>query len=169
MKKTFFFSLAILTIASCNKMDLTPDRAANQLSSDARALTPLTNFTNLVKELGKYFGPLSSNPTNTVYTAAIYDGAQAGFAIGQSTSVAQYLNFVEDMGYFENNTTRFNRWAGSIGNAKTMIGVSRQYNSLSTAKTAAAWEPSGAKKAGIMVFAGNVDSVYTNGIFRAVL
>jgi hypothetical protein len=128
-----------------------------------------TNYTNLIKEFGLYFGPLSSNPTNTIYTAAIYDGAQAGYAIGQSTTVAQYLNFVEDMGYFENNTTRFNRWANYIGASKTMIGVSKQYNSLSTAKTAAAWEPSSGTKAGIMVFAGNVDSAYTNGIFRAVL
>ena len=127
-----------------------------------------TNFTNLIKEFGKYFGPLSSNSTSTVYTAAIYDGAQAGFAIGQSPTVAQYLNFVEDMGYFENNTTRFNRWANSIGPSKTMIGVSKQYNSLSNAKTAAAWEPSSGKKAGIMVFAGNVDSSYTNQIFRAI-
>ncbi|HEY6901808.1 MAG TPA: glycosyl hydrolase family 18 protein [Puia sp.] len=127
-----------------------------------------TNFTNLVKEFGKYFGPLSSNPSNTIYTAAIYDGAQAGFAIGQSTTVAQYLNFVEDMGYFENNTTRFNRWGNVIGHSKTMIGVSKQYNSLANATTAAAWEPSGAPKAGIMVFAGNVDSSYTNKIFRAV-
>jgi len=128
-----------------------------------------TNFTNLIKEFGKYFGPLSSNSTSTVYTAAIYDGAQAGYAIGQSPAVAQYLNFVEDMGYFENNTTRFNRWANYIGASKTMIGVSKQYNSLSSAKAAAAWEPSGtAKKAGIMVFAGNVDSSYTNQIFRAI-
>lgn len=58
-----------------------------------------TNFTNLVKAFGAYFGPLSSNPTGTVYTAAIYSGGQAGYAIGQSTSVAAYLNFVEDMGY----------------------------------------------------------------------
>jgi hypothetical protein len=127
-----------------------------------------TNFTNLVKEFGLYFGPRSSNPTGTIYTAAIYDGAQAGFAIGQSTTVAAYLNYVEDMGYFENNTTRFNRWANVIGASKTMIGVSKQYNSLSNATTAAAWEPSGGTKAGIMVFAGNVDSAYTNKIFRAV-
>jgi hypothetical protein len=32
----------------------------------------------------------------------------------------------------------------------------------------AAWEPTGGIKAGIMVFAGNVDSAYTNSIFRAV-
>lgn len=127
-----------------------------------------TNYTNLIKQFGSYFGPLSSNSTTTIYTAAIYDGAQAGYAIGQSTSVAQYLNFVEDMGYSENNTTRFNRWANVIGASKTMIGVSKQYNSLSNATTAAAWEPSGATKAGIMVFAGNVDSSYTNTIFRAV-
>jgi hypothetical protein len=127
-----------------------------------------SNYTNLVKAFGAYFGPLSSNSTSTIYTAAIYDGAAAGSAIGQNTSVAQYLNFVEDMGYWENNTTRFNRWANYIGNGKTMVGVSKQYNSLSNATTAAAWEPSGAKKAGIMVFAGNVDSSYTNTIFRAV-
>lgn len=59
-----------------------------------------TNYTNLVKAFGSYFGPLSSNSTTTT--------------------------------------------------------------------TAAAWEPSGAKKAGIMVFAGNVDSSYTNTISRAV-
>ncbi|HEY4338025.1 MAG TPA: glycosyl hydrolase family 18 protein [Puia sp.] len=127
-----------------------------------------TNYTNLIKAFGSYFGPLSSNSTTTVYTAAIYDGAAAGTAIGQSTTVAQYLNFVEDMGYWENNTTRFNRWATHIGNSKTMVGVSKQYNTVSNATTAAAWEPSGAKKAGIMVFAGNVDSSYTNKIFRAV-
>ena len=127
-----------------------------------------TNYTNLIKAFGSWFGPLSSNSTTTVYTAAIYDGAQAGFAIGQSTSVAQYLNFVEDQGYFENNTTRFNRWATHIGDSKTMIGVSKQYNSLSNATTAAAFEPTGGTKAGIMVFAGNVDSSYTNTIFRAV-
>ncbi|SEW28272.1 hypothetical protein SAMN05428988_3934 [Chitinophaga sp. YR573] len=128
-----------------------------------------TNFTNLVKAFGAYFGPLSNNPTGTVYTAAIYSGGQAGYAIGQSTSVAAYLNFVEDMGYFQNNTTRFNRWANYIGAPKTMIGVSKQYNSVSTAITAAAWQPAnGTKKAGIMVFAGNVDSSYTNRIFRAV-
>ncbi|KAA2241684.1 hypothetical protein F0L74_17560 [Chitinophaga agrisoli] len=127
-----------------------------------------TNFTNLVKEFGKYFGPKSNNPANTIYTAAIYSGGQAGYAIGQSPAVAQYLNFVEDMGYFQNNITRFNRWANSIGAAKTMIGVSKQYNSLSNAMTAATWEPAGATKAGIMVFAGNVDSSYTNRIFRAI-
>ena len=127
------------------------------------------NYTNLIKAFGSYFGPLSANSTTTIYTAAIYDGAQAGYAIGQSTTVAQYLNFVEDMGYFENNTTRFNRWANTIGHSKTMIGISKQYNSLSNATTAAAWEPSGAKKAGIMVFAANVDSSYSNTIFRAIL
>ena len=127
-----------------------------------------TNYTNLIKEFGLYFGPLSANSTTTIYTAAIYDGARAGFAIGQSPTVAQYLNFVEDMGYFENNTTRFNRWANFIGPSKTMIGVSKQYNSKSNASTAAAWEPSSGTKAGIMVFAGNVDSSYTNTIFRAV-
>lgn len=127
-----------------------------------------TNFTNLVKAFGAYFGPLSSNPSNTVYTAAIYSGGQAGYAIGQSTSVAAYLNFVEDMGYNQNNTTRFNRWANYIGASKMMIGVSKQMNSINNAITAAGWQPSNGTKAGIMVFAGNVDSSYTNRVFRAL-
>ncbi|GGB03574.1 EndoS/ChiA family endoglycosidase [Puia dinghuensis] len=127
-----------------------------------------TNYTNLIKAFGSYFGPLSSNSTTTVYTAAIYDGAQAGFAIGQHSSVAKYLNFVEDMGYFEDDYSRFNNWAPHIGDSKTTDGMSKQYNSLSDATTFAAWEPSGGTKAGIMVFAGNVDSAYTNTIFRAV-
>lgn len=127
-----------------------------------------TNFTNLVKQFGAYFGPLSANSTTTVYTAAIYSGAQAGYAIGQSTTVAQYLNFVEDMGYSQNNTTRFNRWANYIGSSKTMIGVSKQMNSLTNALTASAWLPASGNKAGIMVFAGNVDSAYTNKVFRAL-
>jgi hypothetical protein len=127
-----------------------------------------TNYTNLLKALGAYFGPKSSNSTTEIMTAAIYNGAQAGYAIGQSTTVAAYFNFVEDMGYWENNTTRFDLWANYIGDGKTMVGVSKQYNSLSNAETAAAWEPSGGTKAGIMVFAGNVDSSYTNSIFRKV-
>ncbi|HTJ51808.1 MAG TPA: hypothetical protein VL443_20250 [Cyclobacteriaceae bacterium] len=126
-----------------------------------------SNFIALVEAFGAYFGPKSSNPTNTLYTAAIYDGGQAGFAIGQSTTVAAYFNFVMDMGYSENNTTRFNQWANYIGAGKTMIGVSNQYNSLSNATAAAAWQPSGAMKAGIMVFAGNVNKPYTDAVFAA--
>ena len=126
-----------------------------------------SNYIALVQAFGAYFGPKSSNPTTTLYTAAIYDGAQAGFAIGQSPTVAAYLNFVMDMGYFEDNTTRFNLWANYIGAGKTMIGVSNQYNSLSNATAAAAWQPSGALKAGIMVFAGNVNKPYTDAIFAA--
>jgi len=37
------------------------------------------------------------------------------------TSEAQYLNFVEDMGYWENNTTRFNRRATHIGICRTLL------------------------------------------------
>lgn len=127
-----------------------------------------TNFKNLCKEFGKYFGPLSSNPTNTVYTAAIYSGAAAGNALGKDTSVAKYLNFVEDMGYSQNNTTRFNNWANVIGSSKTMVGVSKQMNTISNALSAAAYLPASGSKAGIMVFAGNVDSSYTNRVFRAL-
>lgn len=125
-------------------------------------------FIELVKAFGAHFGPRSSNPDNTIYTAAIYSGGEAGYAIGQSPDVASYMNFVMDMGYFQDNTTRFYRWADYIGAGKTMIGVSNQYNSLSNATTAAAWEPTNGTKAGIMVFAANVNKPYTDAIFDAI-
>ena len=126
------------------------------------------NYIALLKEFGKYSGPLSSRPTTSIYTAAIYSGAQAGYAIGQSTAVAQYMNFVEDQGYFNDNVTRFQMWAKYIGNGKTMDGLVKDYNSLSNGIAAAQYQPSGAKKAGIMVYAANADSAYSNKIFRAL-
>lgn len=139
------------------------------LDVEHMANTPAnSNFIALIKELGKYYGPLSPDSNYTIYTAAIYTGGQAGYAIGQSPDVAKYLNFVQDMGYFQNNVTRFYRWSDSIGAAKTMIGVAKVYNTLTNAKTAATWQPTTGSKAGIMVFAGNVDSGYTNATFRAL-
>ncbi len=125
-----------------------------------------TNYTNMLKALGGYFGPKSSN-TATIYTAAIYSGAPEGNAIGQSASMAAYFNFVEDMGYFSDNTSRFNQWAKYISNAKTMIGVSSQYNTLTNAEAAAAWQPkTGGAKAGIMVYAANgAGQAYTDSVF----
>jgi hypothetical protein len=125
-------------------------------------------FNTLIQAFGAYFGPKSSNPSNTLYTAAIYSGAAAGNNLGKNTTNAAYLNFVMDMGYSGNNTTRFNNWAGTIGNGKVMDGMSYQYNSQSSAVSWAAWEPSGAAKAGVMVFAGNVNKTYTDAIFAAV-
>ncbi|HEY4788749.1 MAG TPA: glycosyl hydrolase family 18 protein [Bacteroidales bacterium] len=125
-------------------------------------------YNTLIQAFGAYFGPKSSNPSNTLYTAAIYDGAAAGNNFGKNTTNAAYLNFVMDMGYFENNSTRFSNWANVIGNGKVMDGMSYDYNSQSTATTWAAWEPSGAKKAGVMVFAGNKNKTYTDAIFAAL-
>ncbi|MGN8071595.1 EndoS/ChiA family endoglycosidase [Mucilaginibacter sp. 22184] len=125
-----------------------------------------TNYNNMLKALGGYFGPKSSN-TSTIYTAAIYSGAPEGDAIGKKASMAAYFNFVEDMGYFSDNTSRFNQYAKYIGNAKTMIGVSSQYNSLANAEAAAAWQPpTGDLKAGIMVYAANgAGQAYTDSVF----
>lgn len=126
------------------------------------------NYINLIKEFGKYFGPNSSRPTTSIYTAAIYDGAQAGFAIGQSTSVASYMNFVMDQGYFEDNSARFYRWANYIGAEKTMIGLVKDYNNQANGVAAAKFQPTNGNKAGIMVYAANVDSAYSNTILRAL-
>lgn len=115
------------------------------------------NFINLVREFGKYFGPQSINPNSTVYTAAIYSGAAAGNAIGKDPETAAYFNFVEDMGYFQNNQTRFNQYADIIGADKVMNGMVLDYNSLESVLAHCAWEPQENPKAGIMVFAGNVN------------
>ncbi len=123
-------------------------------------------YRNLITELGSYFGPLSSNPTTLIYTGAFYSGGAPG-PIFREPGLSQYLNFVMDMAYFQNNTTRFNYWANTLGNSKVMIGMSHQYNSLSSAITHAEWHPN-PDKAGIMVFAGNVNKNYTDGIFAAL-
>jgi hypothetical protein len=128
--------------------------------------TDNTNYRNLIKELGKYFGPLSSSPDSKIYTGAFYSGGAPG-PIFRETALSQYLNFVMDMAYFSNNTTRFNYWAATLGNSKVMIGMSHQYNSLSSAITHAQWHPT-PDKAGIMVFAANVNKAYTDAIFDAL-
>lgn len=128
--------------------------------------TDNTNYRNLIKELGKYFGPLSSNSTSKIYTGAFYDGGAPG-PIFRETSLSQYLNFVMDMGYFEDNTSRFNYWANTLGNAKVMLGMSYDYNSQASAITQAQWHPT-PDKAGIMVFAANKNKSYTDAIFAAL-
>jgi hypothetical protein len=125
------------------------------------------NWTTVIKSIGKYFGPKSSRPSNTLYIAAIYSGGIGNNEIGKSTDMASYFNFVMDMGYFQNNDTRFHQYADVIGNGKVMDGMSYDYNSQSDAVAWAAWEPSPVK-AGVMVFAGNVNKAYTDAIFNAL-
>ncbi len=126
-------------------------------------------YISLIKEIGKYFGPMSSNSTSEIYTAAIYAGGRPGSVIGKSKDVAAYLNFIMDMAYFSSNyAARFTQWADSIGSSKTMIGVLNDYYDLSTATAAAAWQPSGSSKAGIMVYAANNLKSYTDAVFDAL-
>ena len=129
-------------------------------------------YRNLIKELGKYVGPLSMNSTTRIYTAAIYYsswGIPGPTVIGWDRSVAAYLNFIMDMGYFQDNNTRFHRWADVLGNNMVMHGFSHHEpnNSLSVAAAWAAWHPI-PDKAGVMVFAGNVNKTYTDSIFAAL-
>jgi hypothetical protein len=127
-----------------------------------------SNFVNLVRELGKYFGPQSSNPGGTIYTAAIYSGASAGDAIGKNTTTAAYFNFVEDMGYFDTqNINRFNQYANIIGAGKVMDGMSYQYNTQADAISYVTWMKT-VNGAGVMVFAANVNKLYTDAIFNAL-
>ncbi|HUI30396.1 MAG TPA: T9SS type A sorting domain-containing protein [Candidatus Acidoferrales bacterium] len=128
-----------------------------------------TNYIALIKEIGKYFGPLSSNSNSQIYAAAIYAGGAPGSVIGRSRDVAAYLNFVMDIAYFSPNyISRFNQWADSIGSSKTMVGVLNDYYDLSTATAAAAWQPTSSPKAGIMVFAANNLKSYTDAVFNAL-
>jgi len=135
--------------------------------------TDNSNYRELITELGKYMGPLSGeNSTKRIYTAAIYKssyGVPGPTVIGYDRNVAKYFNFVMDMGYFQDNAARFKRWADSLGNDKVMIGFSHDdaNNSLPVAVNHAKWHPT-PDKAGVMVFAGNVNKVYTDSIFAAL-
>ena len=44
-------------------------------------------YVSLLKELGKYFGPLSPDSTSQMYIAAIYTGGAPGPAIGKSKEI----------------------------------------------------------------------------------
>ncbi len=118
-----------------------------------------------IAALGAQFGPRSSHSSSQMYLAAVYSGGAPGPSFRQ-TALSQYLNFVMDMAYFSNNTTRFNYWAATLGNAKVMDGMSYDYNSQSSAVTFAKWHPS-PDKAGMMVFAGNKNKTYTDAILGA--
>jgi hypothetical protein len=124
----------------------------------------------LIKEIGKYFGPLSSNSTSQIYTAAIYSGGAPGPVIGRSRDIAAYLNFIMDMAYFSwDYVARFKQWADSIGASKTMIGVLIDYYDVAHATSAAAWQPASPPKAGIMVYAANNLKSYTDAVFKALV
>jgi hypothetical protein len=126
-----------------------------------------SNYVDLIREFGKYFGPRSSNP-GTIYTAAIYNGAEAGDALGKSTINSTYFDFVMDMGYFDTqNINRFTQYSKVIGTAKVMNGMSYQYNKQTDAISNVKWMKS-VGAAGVMVFAGNVNKPYTDAIFSAL-
>ena len=126
------------------------------------------DYRNLIREFGKYFGPLSSSSSSKIFTGAFYTSQfTAPGAIFREAALARYLNFVMDMGYAHDNAERFNYWAATLGNAKVMDGMSHQYNSLSSAVEWAAWHPL-PDKAGVMVFAANVNKHYTDTIFAAL-
>ncbi len=128
--------------------------------------TDTEDYRALIKEFGKYFGPFSSRPTTSIYTGAFYEGGAPG-PIFRELDLSQYMNFLMDMGYFNDDTWRFDYWANTLGNARVMNGYSHQLNSFDAAVAHATWHPD-PDKAGIMVFAGNVNKQYTDGIFDAL-
>jgi hypothetical protein len=124
----------------------------------------------LLKEIGKYFGPLSSHAASQIYTAAIYSGGAPGYVIGKSRDVAAYFSFVMDMAYFSSKyIARFSQWADSIGASKTLVGVLNDYFDLAYATNVAAWQPASPPKAGIMVYAANNLKSYTDAVFSALV
>jgi hypothetical protein len=129
-------------------------------------------YISLLKEIGKYFGPNSTDSTSQMYIAAIYAGywGEPASVIGRSKVVSSYFNFVMDMAYFSPYyVQRFNQWADSIGASKTMIGLLNDDNNLAFATAVAQWQPANPPKAGIMVFAGNNLKSYTDSVFRALV
>ena len=129
------------------------------------------NYRMLLKEIGKYFGPMSSNSDSQMYIAAMFKGywGEPGYEIGRSKDIMEHLNFLMDMAYFDSDYTgRFNQWADSIGASKTMIGVLIDNNDLNFATTVAAWQPAAGTKAGIMVYAANNLKSYTDSVFKSL-
>ncbi len=126
-------------------------------------------YVSLLKEIGKHFGPLSSNGTSQMYIAAIYSGATPGSVIGKSRDIGAYFNFVMDMAYFNSNfVSRFNQWADSLGPSHVMVGVLNDYFDLAYAAGVAAWQPAIPPKAGVMVYAANNLKSYTDAVFNAL-
>jgi hypothetical protein len=129
-----------------------------------------SDYINLIKELGKYFGPKSSDSLSQMYIAAIYAGGAPGPSLGKSAEVTAYMNFIMDMAYFSSYyVLRFNQWANSIGTSKTMIGVLNDYFDLTYATNVAKWQPSSGTKAGVMVYAANNLKSYTDSVFRSLV
>lgn len=129
------------------------------------------NYKLLLKEIGKYFGPMSSNSDSQMYIAAVFKGywGEPGYEIGRSKDIMSHLNFLMDMAYFDSNyVSRFNQWVDSIGASKTMLGVLIDNNDLNFASRVAAWQPPSGTKAGIMVYAANDLKSYTDSVFRAL-
>ncbi len=128
-------------------------------------------YKSLLKEIGKYFGPLSSDSGNQMYIAAMYNGYWGipGYEIGRSIDIMQHLNFLMDMAYFDSDyESRFSQWADSIGSSKVMIGVLNDYFDLDYAVEVAKWQPSSGNKAGIMVYAANNLKSYTDSVFKSL-
>jgi len=130
------------------------------------------NYKALLKEIGKYFGPLSPDSASQMYIAAMFKGywGEPGFEIGRSKDIMAHLNFLMDMAYFNGNyIDRFNQWADSIGNSKVMIGVLNDYFDLDFAVEVAGWQPSSPPKEGIMVYAANNLKAYTDSVFKSLV
>lgn len=126
------------------------------------------NYKALLKEIGKYFGPLSPDSASQMYIAAMFKGywGEPGFEIGRNKEIMAHLNFLMDMAYFNGDyVERFNQWADSIGHSKVMIGVLNDYFDLDFAVEVAEWLPPSGPKAGIMVYAANNLKSYTDSIF----
>jgi hypothetical protein len=127
-------------------------------------------YISLLKEIGKYFGPLSPDSASQMYIAAIYAGGAPGSVIGKSREITAHMNFIMDMAYFVwDYAARFKQWADSIGASKTMVGVLNDYYGVSHAMSAAAWQPPSPPKAGIMVYAANNLKSYTDAVFNALV
>jgi hypothetical protein len=126
-------------------------------------------YITLLKELGKYFGPMSPDSLSQMYIAAIYAGGAPGPVIGKSRDITAHMNFIMDMAYFVwDYAARFRQWADSIGPAKTMVGVLNDFYDVAHAAAAAAWQPASPPKAGIMVYAANNLKSYTDAVFNAL-
>lgn len=122
----------------------------------------------MIKELGKYFGPLSPDSLAKMYIGAVYESRYGvPGEIFREEELSRYLNFVMDMGYTHEDQQRFDFWADHLGSDKVMLGMSHQDNSLDSAIDWLSLHPA-PETAGIMVYAANVNKIYTDSILSVL-
>lgn len=123
------------------------------LDNEATDVTPGADFVAVVKALRTALG------AGALLTLPVYMGSARDAYLGE---VADQVDFVSTMAYwndFDGQTAMFQDYASLVGARKVAIGVSDASGGQSTpfgiVEQLAAWNPTGGKKAGMMLWSLN--------------